>query len=319
MSNSFIGTAEKKSLIRRYGKQVSFDVQMAALSRWKVGGMADVVVRPRSADELADLRAWINSRGLASVVVGATSNLLFSDEGVRAIIIQIGQDFSKLKFAGNEISAGPGVWVPGLAFQSMRASLTGLEHICGIPGTVGGLVFMNGGSQRKGIGDSITFVESVDECGNKIKRTREECLFSYRYSIYQEVNEIISAVGIRLDHAEKPNQVRSSMLAILRDRRRKFPQKQPSCGSVFVSDPAMYDRYGPPGRVIEMLGLKGKRIGGAAVSPRHANFIVNDRDASSEDILQLISLIRSEVFAATGYKMKVEIKYLKSSGEFVDV
>lgn len=292
-------------------------VPLARISRWRIGGLADVIVRPRSIDELARLRGWLHSEGLAHVVIGATSNLLFADEGLRVICMQIGGEFASLNLAGCEITAGPGVWVPGLARRAMLAGLTGLEHTCGIPGTLGGLICMNGGSQRKGISDAIILVTSVDAQGNVRHRTREECAFAYRQSVFQTCGDVIAGAILRLAPAPDHGLVRREMLEILASRRRKFPQKQPNCGSVFVSNPAMYGEYGPPGALIERLGFKGRRVGGALVSPRHANFIVNAGGATAADVLSLINQIKSAVLAAAGYPMAVEARYVTVVGEIL--
>jgi UDP-N-acetylmuramate dehydrogenase len=315
----FLSEVNKQDLLRRYGQQVRFDVSLAEISRWKIGGLADVVISPRNTEELAGLRTWIHERGLPSVVIGATSNLLFADEGLRAIAIQIGQDFSPLKISGREIVAGPGVWVPGLALKAMRVGLTGMEHTCGIPGTLGGLVYMNGGSQRKGIGNTVSYVESIDSLGNKVRRSREECQFAYRSSVFQNLDEVISEIGLVLSDAHDKQTVRASMLAILRDRRKKFPQKLPNCGSVFVSNPAMYEKYGTPGKVIEASGCKNMQVGDAVISDMHANFIVNKGIASSADVIKLIVTVRNRVEEMTGYRMQVEAKYVEASGSIIDM
>ncbi|HRL75156.1 MAG TPA: UDP-N-acetylmuramate dehydrogenase [Candidatus Accumulibacter phosphatis] len=292
-------------------------VPLSRISRWRIGGLADVIVRPRNIEELARLRVWLHSEGLAHVVIGATSNLLFADEGLRVICLQIGGDFASLSVAGCEITAGPGCWVPGLARRAMQAGLTGLEHTCGIPGTLGGLICMNGGSQRKGIGDAIVSVTSVDAQGNVRHRTREECAFAYRQSVFQTCGDVIAGAVLRLRPTPDRALVRREMLEILGSRRRKFPQKQPNCGSVFVSNPAMYGEYGPPGAVIQRLGFKGRRLGGALVSAQHANFIVNAGGATAGDVLSLIKEINSAVLTATGYAMEVEARYVSAHGDIL--
>jgi len=296
---------------------VATDVPLARISRWRIGGLADVIVRPRSIDDLARLRAWLHAQGLQHVVIGATSNLLFADQGLRVICVQIGGAFAQLGIAGPEIIAGSGVWVPHLARRAMQAGLTGLEHTCGIPGTLGGLVCMNGGSQRKGIGDLIVSVTSVDTLGAIRTRSREECAFAYRRSIFQSCGEVVARAVMHLDTTLELRAIRQQMLAILGSRRRKFPQKLPNCGSVFVSDPAMYRDYGPPGAVVERLGFKGRRVGGALVSPQHANFIVNTGGATAADILILITEIKAAVLADTGYAMEVEVRFVTEAGEIM--
>ncbi len=306
--------AQALELARTFPGAVMTDLPLRALSRWKIGGTADVVVTPRSTNELAALRAWIHQRGLPSVVIGATSNLLFADEGLNAIMIRITSTFGRVGIIGSEIIAEPGAWVPGLSRLAMTAGLSGLEHTCGIPGTLGGLICMNGGSQRKGIGDVVKNVTSVTESGRIVERTRSECEFAYRASVFQKNNEVICEAKLHLEEAVDKRLCRQSMLKILKDRRSKFPQKLPNCGSVFVSNPEMYAEYGPPGKIIEQSGFKGYRIGDAMVSQQHANFIVNIGNAKASEIITLISEIKHKVFQDTGYLMVVEARYVNSNG-----
>jgi UDP-N-acetylmuramate dehydrogenase len=309
-------------LQRLFPGAVETDVPLDQISRWRIGGLADVIVSPRSIEELASLRAWIHTMGLPSVVIGATSNLLFADEGLRAIAIRMNSTFTPLSINGQNITIGSGVWVPRLARTAMMASLTGLEHTCGIPGTLGGLVCMNGGSQRKGIGDLVTSVQSIDARGNVKIRTNEQCEFSYRRSIFQQNDEIITSVSIRLDTAPEKRTIRRDMLDILRSRRSKFPQKLPNCGSTFVSNPAMYATHGTPGKVIEEAGFKGFRIGNAFVSDMHANFIINDTSrtgSNAHDVLRLIHTIRDAVAGRTGYYMDVEVRYVQPNGKIISI
>lgn len=299
--------------------KVRTDIPLNQISRWKVGGKADVMVTPSSTQELSELRAWIEANELPSVVIGSTSNLLFADGGLNAIVIQINGSYQHCSISGDKVIAGPGIWVPGLARAVVSAGLSGLEHTCGIPGTLGGLIYMNGGSQRKGIGDSVLEVESVDHSGNIIVRSRDDCEFSYRSSIFQRKDEIISRATLQLLATDDKQALRREMLAILKDRRSKFPQKLPNCGSVFVSDPEMYSEYGPPGKIIEEAGFKGFRIGDAMVSEQHANFIVNTGQARAADILQIIETIKAKVRDRTGYTMRVEAQYVSVEGKITEL
>nr|WP_286198737.1 UDP-N-acetylmuramate dehydrogenase [Mesorhizobium sp. BR1-1-16] len=293
---------------------ISRDVSLATISRWRIGGNADAVARPHDLDELARMRRYLHENGVPHVVIGATTNLLFADEGLRVLALQIGREFARIDLRDNEMVCGAGAWVPGVARQAMLAGLTGIEHTCGIPGTVGGLVCMNGGSQRRGIGEAIVEVVSVDERGRLIRRSREECGFAYRRSIFQTNGEIVAETTLTLDRSRPKGDIRRAMIGILSDRRRKFPQKLPNCGSVFVSNPAMYAEVGPPGAVIERLGFKGRKIGGAQVSPQHANFIVNNGSARAQDVQTLIGEIKAAVLAATGYDMEVEARFVRPDG-----
>ena len=289
-------------------------VSLAQLSQWRVGGLADVIASPTSTQQVAALRRFFNEAGIAHLVIGQTTNLLFADEGLRAPCIMIGSRMSGVTMTAENIYAQSGVWVPNLARQAMKAGLTGIEHICGIPGTLGGLVCMNGGSQRQGVGSSVSVVQSVDSAGVIRKRKLNECGFSYRSSVFQSNDEIVTDVQLQLKRGCKPL-IRHEMLEILAERRHKFPRRQPNCGSVFVSDPALYDQYGPPGRIIEYLGFKGHTVGGAKVSERHANFIVNIGNARALDILTIISEIRAATERYMGRPLVSEVRYVSQDGK----
>lgn len=293
---------------------VEEDVDLSKISQWRIGGSADLVLRPSSTAEVSALIGWLTAQGIQPVIIGRTSNLLFDDAGLRVPCIQIGNRMAGIMLEGLRVHAQAGAWVPGLARRLMQSGLGGGEHVCGIPGTLGGLICMNGGSQRKGIGSSILNVESVDTMGQVQNRAAHDCNFNYRHSIFQVNGEIITAATLQF--VRRPvTEMRAEMRAILADRRRKFPRKQPNCGSVFKSNPAMYADIGPPGAAIERLGLKGMREGGALISPLHANFIVNTNSATARDVLTLITRIGEAVEASTGYRMEAEACFVTSNGE----
>lgn len=236
-------------------------VDLALHSHWRIGGKADIVVRPRSVEELSRLRGWLAAEGLAYVVIGASTNLLFSDEGLRAVCVEIGPDLAGIRVEGNRIFCEPGAWAPSIARAAMKAGLTGIEHICGIPGTIGGLVYMNGGSQRHGIGEAVVRVVTIDQQGRVGSRTAEECGFRYRRSIFQETGEIVAGVELNLTPGGDPVAIRREMLQIMSSRRRKFPKKQPNCGSVFVSNPRLLCRIRPTRCRDRTDGVQGRHGG----------------------------------------------------------
>lgn len=309
----------KRDIYLRYSDIVRTDVPLSEISRWKIGGLADILITPRTPEEIANVRAWLYERNVPSVVIGATSNLLFSDKGLQVVAIQVGSALSKFDVDYSSILVQAGVWVPGLARKAMKLGLSGLEHTCGIPGTLGGLVCMNGGSQRKGIGSNVISVCSINAKGEMISRTTDECKFNYRSSIFQKLDEIIVDVQLQLDSTIDRGVIRRNMLKILKDRRKKFPQKQPNCGSVFVSNPSMYEVVGPPGRVIEACGYKGVSCGAAQVSNMHANFIVNNGGAKADEVLSLIRVIGKTVMEKTGFIMEVEAKFVSPQGEIQNI
>jgi UDP-N-acetylmuramate dehydrogenase len=292
---------------------VTRNVDLKKLSRWKIGGVGELCVEPSSTLAVSIIVKYCNTQKIPYLTVGDGSNLLFDDGGLNALVIKIGRSLSSLKIEKQRLTCSAGIWVPSLARNSASSGLSGLEHIVGIPGTLGGLVCMNGGSQRKGIGDNIVQVEGVDFNGEVFTASKDQCCFDYRESVFQKNGAIITGCIIELTDAPV-SKLRKEMLGILKSRREKFPQKLPNCGSVFVSNPSMYKEIGPPGHAIEQVGLKGFSVGGAAISKLHANFFVNTGDAKSKDVLNLIATARDRVATATGYIMKSEVRYVQQNG-----
>jgi UDP-N-acetylmuramate dehydrogenase len=296
-------------------KSIEFDVSLANLSYWKVGGNALAVVRPRSIAELQGAIRIVNQHStVPHMIIGDTSNLLFSDDGYDGVLIKIGNELSRIEFNENKAYCEAGVWVPELAYQTYRHALSGVEHICGIPGRIGGLVYMNGGSQRRGILENVESVQLVNQQGQLETVLEKDLSHAYRTSPFQGDARVIVATTLKLAFGER-NEIRNEMRSILASRRKKFPRKLPNCGSVFLSNPSMYDIVGPPGLAIERAGLKGVRRGNAQISPLHANFIVNLGGASSADILYLIALARTTVYKQTGFLMDCEARYIDKNGD----
>lgn len=293
-----------------------FDAPLAGHTSWQIGGPADLLVEPGSVDQVVAVVRFASRYHIPLVVIGQGTNLLFDDAGLRGIVLKLGHHFSRIDISGNRITAEAGAWVPGLARKAMLAGLTGLEHTIGIPGTLGGLVLMNGGSQRHGIGDNVQRVWIIDRVAELVELGRDECAFSYRHSALQGSGAIVVKVELACER-QLPQRIRQLMLEDLRERRRKFPRKEPNCGSVFLSTSAMHASVGPPGKIIEEAGLKGIRIGNAEVSRQHANFIVNRNGATSKDVLGLIAHIRQMVLEKIGFELCCEVRYVSPAGEIM--
>ena len=292
-------------------------VPMREHTTWRIGGPADVLVEPESrAQLLAGLHA-ARQTGVPSVVMGRGSNLLFADEGMRGAVFQVGPRMAGIQVDGCRLVAEAGALVCRVALTACRRGLAGLEHVVGIPGTMGGLVAMNGGSRQLAIGDVLEWVEACG-CDGAVQRfDRAACRFAYRDSRFlRESAWTILQCSLRLVPGERAN-VRREMLEILRDRRHKFHRKEPSCGSVFKSSPELYAQVGPPGRIIETCGFKGMRKGGAEISPHHANFIVNVGRARAVDVLALVHVVRQAVHARYGVWMETEARYVYPHGATV--
>ena len=294
----------------------SFDAPLSEHCTWRIGGTADLLAEPDDADQAARVVAFARRYALPLVVIGQGSNLLFADAGLRGAILKLGARFARIEVSGTRIGAQAGAWVPSVARLAQRSGLAGLEHIIGIPGTIGGLVLMNGGSQRRGIGENVRRVRVVEGDGRQSWLDPAECRFSYRHSALQERGAVVLGVELECSFGD-PRAIRRLLLADLRERRRKFPRKEPNCGSVFLSTAAMHASVGPPGRIIEEAGLKGSRVGGAQVSFRHANFIVNTGGARAADVLSLIARIRAAVRERIGFELECEVRYVTPEGEVV--
>lgn len=247
------------------------------------------------------------------MVIGDSSNLLFDDRGYRGVLVRIGPALSRVDIRDNEVTVQAGAWVPSVARRVGGAGLSGIEHIVGIPGTFGGLVCMNGGSLRQGIGDSIVEVTAIMPDTTVQHFHASVCGFAYRRSRFQETGVIVVEAKLALAQGDV-SAIRRRMIEIMASRRRRFPLKLPNCGSVFVSDPAMYRHIGPPGAAIDRCGLKGTRSGNAQIAVEHANFIVNLGGARSREVLALIELARERVHAATGYSMDCEVRHVGPDG-----
>src|SRR5690625_2863827 len=190
------------------------EVDLSTISRWRIGGVADCVIRPRNTEELAKLIFYLADKQLPYVVIGLTSNLLFSDEGLRAVCIQIGNKMSDYKIENNRVWAQAGAWVPGFTRNVARAGLSGIEHTVGIPGSLGGLVCMNGGSQRKGIGSHIFKIKAVSPTGEIKFFSQNVCGFEYRTSIFQFNQHVITEIELEFDEVKPYPVIREEMLEI---------------------------------------------------------------------------------------------------------
>lgn len=302
-------------LERRLGAdEFERDVPMTKLGRWQIGGTADMVVSPKSAASLAIVLAVIGESGMPYVVIGDGSNLLFDDAGFRGIVVRIGRSFDGFAIGADGIvEAGAGLWVPSFVRRVIAAGLAGATHAIGIPGTLGGLVTMNGGSQRHGIGENVVSVDVVERDGARRRIEHAALAYSYRASALQGGDAIVVSARFRFTPGSR-NALRREAIAILASRRAKFPRIRANCGSVFVSDPKLYALIGPPGMAIERAGLKGFAIGDAQISPDHANFIVNNGRARCVDVLALIALARQRVYDLTGIAMDAEVRHLAPDG-----
>jgi UDP-N-acetylmuramate dehydrogenase len=289
-------------------------VPLADYTTWKVGGPAEWFAEPTSTEELITLARQAVREQRPLRVIGAGSNLLISDSGVEGVTLCNRRlQGSRLDPDSGWIEAQAGEPIPTLARRAARAGLSGLEWSVGIPGTVGGAAVMNAGAQGGCTAEWLQEVTVLDPVGGGPPHVvpASELDFAYRHSRLQDEPLLVLSARFRLSPGHDPAEISRRTSANLHSRTSSQPYQQPSCGSVFRNPEPL-----KAGRLIEGLGLKGLAIGGAMVSPIHANFIVNTGDASAADIAALIELIQQRVLEAHGLMLHPEVKRL---GRFVAV
>ena len=286
-------------------------VSLANYTTWRVGGPAEWLAEPNDAEQCLSLLQWAQTEGLTTRVIGAGSNLLIADAGLPGLTLCLRRlQGSQLDAETGQVKALAGEPLPTLARRAARLGLHGLEWAVGIPGTVGGAAAMNAGSQGGSTADSLTCVEVIDRSlTDRVKTTttlsNSDLAYDYRHSLLQGSEYLVIAAQFQLEPGHDAKELMRKTSGNLSHRTTTQPYQWPSCGSVFRNpEPEK------AGQLIEGLGLKGRRIGGAEVSEVHANFIVNVGDATADDIRTLIDLVRDEVEKMHGITLHPEVKRL---------
>ncbi len=278
---------------------------MEAHTSLHIGGKADYFVTPADSEEIKQLVSLCRQEKMPYYIMGNGSNLLVSDQGYRGLLLQLGDEFSKIRLDENgRITAQAGVLLVRLSNTAAEHSLTGLEFAAGIPGTLGGAVTMNAGAYDGEMKQCLTGARVLDEEGNVIELNREELELGYRTSILQKKNYILLEADLQLS-AGDPALIRQRMNELNAQRREKQPLEKFSAGSTFKR-PAGYFA----GKLISDAGLRGYRVGGAAVSEKHCGFLINLEHASAEDFMTLIEDVIRIVQDKFGVRLEPEVKIL---------
>jgi len=283
-------------------------VALRDYTTWKVGGPAEWFAEPGNADELLALLDWARRQALALQCIGAGSNLLIADGGLVGLCVCLRRlQGSDLDRSEGWVEAAAGEPIPTLARKAARAGLAGLEWAVGIPGTAGGAAVMNAGAQGGCTAEWLHSVRVVDPARpqDSFELMADELDFAYRHSRLQQEPLVVLSVRFRLEPGHDPGAVTARTSANLHSRTSTQPYQQPSCGSVFRNPEPQ-----KAGQLIEALGLKGLRVGGAEVSPIHANFIVNEGGASATDVLALVEEVRAAVLARHGVQLENEVQVI---------
>ncbi|HHT05553.1 MAG TPA: UDP-N-acetylmuramate dehydrogenase [Hydrogenispora sp.] len=281
-----------------------YDESLASYTSFRIGGPADLLVEVNTRTELDKLVSYCEQTGIPWVFLGRGTNVLVDDAGFRGVALRFGPDFARITVDGVRLRAGAAAPLALVAETAARYSLSGLEFASGIPGSLGGGVYMNAGSYGGEMKDVVVAAEVYQPGTGFATLNREELKLGYRTSVLQETGGILVEAVLQLTPGDEAT-IRAQMKTLNAKRRTKQPLEYPSAGSVFKRPEGAF-----AGQLIEAAGLKGHRIGQAQVSPKHAGFIVNLGGATARDVLALIEEVQTIVFQRTGYRLEPEIRIL---------
>lgn len=279
---------------------------LSAHTTFKIGGPAEVFASPQNAGQVSAAVRFCKENGVKLFPLGKGSNLLVSDEGASGIVLHFGRDMSKMRLLDEEtIYCEAGASLAKLCGFALENSLTGLEFAYGIPGSVGGAVFMNAGAYGGEIKDVILSAEHIDENGERGVFEGNALEMSYRHSVYSSKKYIITSAVFRLKKGDKA-EIKAKMDELLGKRFDKQPMDKPSAGSTFKRPEGAF-----ASALIDQCGLKGFTVGGAQVSEKHAGFVINKGGATCADVLELIKQVQDKVKTDTGFTLEPEVEILK--------
>ncbi|MBQ2765865.1 MAG: UDP-N-acetylmuramate dehydrogenase [Clostridia bacterium] len=284
--------------------EYSENTLLAPHTSFRIGGAARLAVFPSSCDEAVKVFDILREENIPTLVLGNGTNVLVSDDGYDgAAVILTGMRACSV--SGKSITAEAGVPLTRLAGYAAKNSLAGLEFAYGIPGTLGGGIYMNAGAYGGDMSQVVTSSRYYDlasgECGTASGAAHE---FAYRHSVYMDSTKVILSAALTLTHGER-DEIEAKMNDYMSRRREKQPLEYPSAGSTFKRGNGFITS-----QIIDEVGLKGRRVGGAEVSEKHAGFVINRGGATAKDVLELIEIIKDEVKNKTGYDIECEVRYI---------
>ena len=290
-------------------ENVLVDEPMKKHTSFKIGGNADFFVKVKNEEEVKYILEICNKNSIPLTVVGNGSNLLVSDNGIKGIVLKINIDkveINKTETEKTMVTVGAGVPLGKLAFELLNESLSGFEFASGIPGTIGGAVRMNAGAYGSEFKDIVVETKCMDYNGNIVVLNNEQQSFEYRKSIFKNEKYIILETKLQLIQVEDNSVIKEKMNEYKKSRLEKQPIEYPSAGSTFKRGNDFITA-----KLIDECGLKGYTVGGAKVSEKHAGFVINTGNATSEDVLKLIGIIKEEVLKKFGREIELEVEVIE--------
>ncbi len=271
---------------------------------FKIGGPADYLIFPSSMQEVTLIFDLLRKYKIPFTVLGNGSNVLVLDKGIRGAVVKFNSPMSWIRQEGNTIIAGAGALLKDVSQFAADCGLTGMEFAIGIPGSIGGAVFMNAGAYDGEMKPIVSGVRAAAASGKLVAYSHDELDFGYRHSVFQDNGQAICEVEISLQPGD-PAAIREKMDSFTERREKKQPLEMPSAGSTFKRPEGYF-----AGTLIEQTGLKGFSVGGAQISAKHAGFVVNSGEATATDVLNLIHEVQRRVYEKNGVKLFPEVRIL---------
>ena len=280
------------------------NIALSNFTTWRIGGPAEWIAEPRNHEEIKYLINWMNNEKISCNIIGAGSNLLINDQGIKGLSLCMRQlKGIQINKTTGIIEVFSGETLPTLARKAAALGLHGLEWAVGIPGTIGGAIVMNAGAQGNCISNYLENITALSLSGEYKVLKATELNFGYRYSLLQQEKLIVISARLKLEAGHRESKIRQITNENFNHRLRTQPYKEQSCGSVFRNPEPL-----KAAKLIEDLGLKGFRFGGAEISKIHSNFIINANKASSADVQELIKYIQKKVLDTYGILLETEVK-----------
>lgn len=283
------------------------DVPLSEYTSFRIGGRADALVRVQSVCQLREVMAWCQQAGIPWFLLGKGSNLLISDEGFRGVIVQSDGELAQVRINGTQITAGCGVSLARIAKEALDQELTGLEFAAGIPGSLGGAVYMNAGAYGGEMSQVLTSITYLDAEGEHTIGP-EEAELGYRASRFMKEGGIVVKAVITLKPGKR-QEIMERMQDLAVKRRSKQPLEYPSAGSMFKRPEGYF-----AGKLIQDADLAGFSVGGAQVSRKHCGFVINTGGASARDVRELVRQVHIRVKERFGVELWPEVRFLGSRG-----
>ena len=290
-----------KETAEKYGAEILFNENTAKYTSFNIGGSCDVLVKANSAECIRGLIASCRKNSIKYYVFGKCSNILISDNGLRGVVILISGDYSGISVDDTLIECEAGATLSKVCLTARDKCLSGMEFAYGIPGTVGGGLYMNAGAYGGEMKDIVEYCTYLNEKGEIVRSEREELDLSYRHSRFTGTGDIILTVGLRLKKGDK-EEISARMNELMGKRKSSQPLEYPSAGSTFKRPEGDF-----AARLIEASGLKGYSCGGAEVSEKHSGFVINKNNATAEDVLKVVEGVKKKVFEDSGIMLECEM------------